>query len=93
MEPTDSEAVAESLSGRPEAFAILVRRHGQAVHGYLARRTDRQSVDDLFGEVWLRAFRSRHNFDQQWSNARPWLYGIANNTLRRALATPPTRRR
>jgi RNA polymerase sigma-70 factor (ECF subfamily) len=82
VEPTDSEVVAESLSGRPEAFATVVRRHGQAVHGYLARRSDRQTADDLFGEVWLRAFRSRHSYDQQWSNARPWLYGIANNTLR-----------
>jgi len=82
VELTDSEAVADSLSGRPETFALVVRRHGRAVHGYLARRSDRQTADDLFGEVWLRAFRSRHSFDQQWSNARPWLYGIASNTLR-----------
>jgi RNA polymerase sigma-70 factor (ECF subfamily) len=32
--------------------------------------------------VWLQAFRSRQGFDQAWSSARPWLYGIAANVLR-----------
>ncbi len=82
MEPTDNEAIAQSLAGRPEAFATVVRRHGQAVHGYLFRRSDRQTADDLLGEVWLRAFRSRHSYDQQGPSARPWLFGIARNTLR-----------
>ena len=82
MELADSEAVARSLAGEPDAFTVVVRHHGQAVHGYLFRRSSRQSADDLSGEVWLRAFRSRHSYDQGWSNARPWLYGIARNTLR-----------
>jgi RNA polymerase sigma factor (sigma-70 family) len=79
---TDGEAVAASLAGRPEAFAAVVRRHGQAVHGYLLRRSDRQTADDLLGEVWLRAFRSRRSYKQQWPSAGPWLYGIARNVLR-----------
>jgi RNA polymerase sigma-70 factor (ECF subfamily) len=82
MELADSEAVARSLAGEPEAFAMVVRRHGQSVHGYLFRRSDRQTADELLGEVWLRAFRFRHSYDQEWSNARPWLYGIARNVLR-----------
>jgi RNA polymerase sigma factor (sigma-70 family) len=79
---TDGEAVAQSLAGRPEAFAAVVRRHGQAVYAYLLRRSDRQTADDLLGEVWLCAFRSRHSYKQNWPSARPWLYGIARNVLR-----------
>jgi RNA polymerase sigma factor (sigma-70 family) len=82
VELEDSEAVAQSLAGQPEAFAALVRRHGQVVHGYLFRRSDRQTADDLLGEVWLRAFRSRRTYDQEWPTARPWLYGISANVLR-----------
>jgi RNA polymerase sigma factor (sigma-70 family) len=82
VELTDSEAVARSLDGDPEAFAALVRRHSQAVHGYLFRRSDAQTADDLLADVWLRAFRSRHGYDRGWSTARPWLYGIAANALR-----------
>ena len=82
MELGDSEAVARSLAGDPEAFAALVRRHGQMVHGFLFRRSDRQTADDLLGDVWLRAFHSRQGYDQEWSTARPWLYGITANVLR-----------
>lgn len=77
----DNEAVASSLAGRPEAFAVLVRRHGQAMHAYLARRTDRQIADNLLAEMWLRAFRSRSGYDQRRPDARPWLYGIARHVL------------
>jgi RNA polymerase sigma factor (sigma-70 family) len=82
VDEEDGEAVARSLAGEPEAFAGLVRRHGQVVHGYLFRRSDRQTADDLLGEVWLRAFRSRQTYDRAWPSARPWLYGIAGNVLR-----------
>lgn len=63
-------------------FVVAVREHSVAVHAYLARRAGRQTADDLLAEVWLRAFRSRHNFDPAWDSPRPWLYGIARNTLR-----------
>jgi len=66
----------------PIVFVAMVRDHSAAVHAYLARRAGRQAADDLLGEVWLRAFRSRHNLDQAWETPRPWLYGIARNVLR-----------
>lgn len=65
-----------------QAFARLVREHGPAVHAYLARRAGRQVADDLFGEVWLRAWRSRATFDPGTGGVLPWLYGIARNSLR-----------
>src|SRR5580704_13963947 len=53
-----------------------------AVHAYLSRRAGRQVADDLFGEVWLRAFTARSSYEQRGPDPRPWLYGIARNTLR-----------
>ena len=64
------------------AFARVVREHGPAVHAYIARRSGRQLADDLSAEVWLRAWRSRHTYQATWPGPRPWLYGIARNTLR-----------
>lgn len=81
MALNDSDAIALSLS-QPEQFVLVFDRHGSAVHAYLARRSGYQSAEDLSAEVWLRAFRSRHSYDMAWSDARPWLYGIARNTLR-----------
>lgn len=79
---TDAEIVSRSRSGEAAVFEELVHRHGQAVHGFLARRGGRQVADDLLTEVWLRAFRGRHGYDTRWPDARPWLYGIARNMLR-----------
>jgi RNA polymerase sigma-70 factor (ECF subfamily) len=52
------------------------------VHAYLSRRAGRQVADDLFGEVWLRAFGARDTYDHRSPDPRPWLYGIARNMLR-----------
>jgi RNA polymerase sigma-70 factor (ECF subfamily) len=79
MPETDASLV---LAGNPAAFTDLLRRHGQAIHAYLARRAGRDAADDLLGEVWLRAYAARRNYDEHWPDARPWLYGIARNVLR-----------
>jgi len=45
VELTDNEAIAQSLAGKAEAFATIVRRHGQAVHGtYSAARIAKQQM-------------------------------------------------
>jgi RNA polymerase sigma-70 factor (ECF subfamily) len=64
------------------AFAGLVREHGPAIHAYLARRAGRQVADDLFSEVWLRAWRGRDSYDPCVGAVLPWLIGIARNSLR-----------
>lgn len=79
---TDGILIERSARGRPDAFVEVVRRHEVAVHGFLARRAGRQAADDLLGEVWVRAFGGRAGFDPAYSDARPWLYGIARNVLR-----------
>jgi len=66
----------------PSRFATVFDRHVDAVHGFLARRSGRQSADDLLGEVFCVAFERRATFDVTRDDARPWLYGIAFNLLR-----------
>jgi RNA polymerase sigma factor (sigma-70 family) len=60
----------------------MVRRHETAVWAYLVRRAGRGPAEDLLGEVWLAAFGSRQSYDRSFPDARPWLFGIARNTLR-----------
>jgi DNA-directed RNA polymerase specialized sigma24 family protein len=80
---TDAELIASSLAGDDEAFVEVIRRHQQAVWGYLVRRIGRGLAEDLLSEVWLRALRSRGGYDRSFPEARPWLFGIARNVLRR----------
>jgi len=82
MPDSDAALVAMTASGRASAFQELLRRHGQAIYAYLARRSSRDAADDLLSEVFLRAYAARAHYDQRWPDARPWLYGIARNVLR-----------
>ena len=81
MDRRDLEIVSLSIMDEPAAFVDLAWRHGSIIHAYLCRRAGRQVADDLFGDVFLEAFRSRSTYDRRWTDARPWLYGIARHVL------------
>lgn len=85
----DAELIVRSLGGDEDAFVELVRRHETAVGAYLARRAGRELAEDLLGEVWVAAYTSRANYDRSVADARPWLFGVAHNTLRRHWRSSP----
>jgi RNA polymerase sigma-70 factor, ECF subfamily len=74
--PTDADLI-------DTAFAALFDRHAVAVHRYLARRIGPAIADDLVAQTFLIAFERRAGYDRARPDARPWLYGIATNLLRR----------
>ena len=78
---TDDAAVIQNSRLEPERFAVLFDRHAPHIHRYLARRTGRQVADDLVAETFLTAFAKRDRYDLGYSDARPWLYGIATNLV------------
>jgi RNA polymerase sigma factor (sigma-70 family) len=67
----------------PGRFAVIFDRHFPAVHRYLRRRVGLDLADDLAAETFAVAFRRRRAFDAGREDARPWLFGIATNLLRR----------
>jgi RNA polymerase sigma factor (sigma-70 family) len=77
----DDAAVIESSWLEPERFAVLFDRHAPHIHRYLARRAGREVADDLVAETFLTAFAKRDRYDLGYSDARPWLYGIATNLV------------
>lgn len=78
----DGKDIADSLAD-PACFGLVARRHFDAIYRYIARRVGRQLADDLSGETFLVAFERRSTFDVDMADARPWLYGIATNLVRR----------
>ena len=80
---SDAELIGRSMNGHAESFVDVVRRHEVAVGAYLVRRAGTEAAEELLGEVWLAAFASRSTYDRAFPNARPWLFGVARNTLRR----------
>jgi len=80
---TDSDLIGQSVQDG-ERFAGIFDRHAATVHRYLSRRVGRSLADDLTAETFLVAFRQRERYDTRHPDARPWLYGIATNLLRRS---------
>ncbi len=63
------------------AFLTVFDAHATDIHAYLTRRVGSDSADDLLADVWIAAYKSRYRYEGEWSEARPWLYGIARYTV------------
>jgi len=93
----DGQLVAQSLSGRPDAYGELVRRHQAAVYNIAYRLVgERQDALDAAQETFVRAYNALHTFDQQRPFG-PWISRIATNVslagaARRRLPTLPLTR-
>src|SRR5215472_12333188 len=79
----DDAAIIESSGREPEAFGAIFGRHATEIHRFAARRLGGGLAEDVVGEVFLAAFRRRDRYDVAYRDARPWLYGIASNVIRR----------
>jgi RNA polymerase sigma factor (sigma-70 family) len=83
MEDFDDAAVICGSWEDSERLALLFRRHALAIARYVTRRLGPDVADDIVAETFLIAFRKRDRYDPAHSDARPWLYGIATNLVRR----------
>lgn len=84
MSATDDDIMGHAI-GDTSRFGEIFDRYFATIHAYLTRRLDRSRADDLTGEVFRVAFDTRARYDPDLGGVRPWLYGIANNVLRRHL--------
>src|ERR1700722_3726508 len=80
--PSDGDIISESLQS-PACFTEIFDRYVSAISRFLLRRAGQDVAEDLVAETFIIAFRVRENFDLTAKSARPWLYGIATNVLRR----------
>jgi RNA polymerase sigma-70 factor (ECF subfamily) len=66
------------------AFAVLYRRHYDAIAGHVFRRVgDVHAAEDLVAEVFLTAMRYLPRYRQRGVPFRSWLYRIATNKVNR----------
>ncbi|WP_159940552.1 MULTISPECIES: RNA polymerase sigma factor [unclassified Nocardiopsis] len=78
----DADVILRSLE-EPALFGEIFRRHAPALHRYVARRLGSRDADDVVAETFHTAFRKRHRYDPDRPDARPWLWRIAANLVRR----------
>lgn len=79
---TDSDLIRRSRED-PQAFAALYDKYARSVHRYAATRAGESVAEDVMSQTFLIAYEGLQSFDHRWEDARPWLFGIATNLLRR----------
>jgi RNA polymerase sigma-70 factor, ECF subfamily len=79
---TDSQILVASRTD-PRRFELIFERYYRTIHRYLFRRAGGDIAEDLACATFTEAFAARHRYDATSVDARPWLYGIAANLLRR----------
>lgn len=81
-EPSDAEVIRRS-DQEPDQFAVLFERHAASIAHYVSRRLGPDLAQDIVADTFLTAFRQRGGYDLTRPDARPWLFGIAGNLIRR----------
>jgi RNA polymerase sigma-70 factor (ECF subfamily) len=89
---SDSESVRASLDGHPEAYAVLVQRYQAPLVGYLAnRRLNPDEAAEIAQEVFVRSWLRLGELRKSSAFA-PWLFGIADRTLKESLRAKQRRK-
>ncbi|WP_307857126.1 RNA polymerase sigma factor [Pseudarthrobacter albicanus] len=79
---TDNDIIRRSRDS-PPVFGELYDRHASVIYRYAARRAGDFAADDVTSETFLVAWEQLETYDLDREDARPWLFGIATNLLRR----------
>src|SRR5207245_7759582 len=94
----EAALVDACLSGRPEAFDVIVERHRRPVYQLCYRFVgNHEDASDLTQEISLRAYRGLRKFRGQ-SSLSTWLYRIGvnvclNRVTAKGLASEPIEQR
>lgn len=76
------ELVRRAQGGDREAFAQLYDRYVNGVFGYVMNRVrQRETAEDLTGDVFMRAFHRLPTFEWQGVDVGAWLMTIARNRV------------
>ncbi|MDW6060820.1 RNA polymerase sigma factor [Streptomyces sp. FXJ1.4098] len=76
---------ARIRDGDPEAFGELFDACARSVYNHAYRLTgDWSTAEDMVSLTFLEAWRLRERIDPEGGSLRPWLLGIATNTVRNA---------
>jgi len=80
MMVNDGSVIEMSLRD-PAAFSQVFDRHWARIFVFCVSRAG-DAGEDIAAETFKVAFDRRDRFDASYSDARPWLFGIATNLLR-----------
>ena len=79
-EPTDLELIEAWKNGDSRAATRLVGRHSQALARFAASSGEREGIEELVQDTFVRAFASLDSFRNE-SSLRTWLFTIERRLM------------
>lgn len=67
-------------AGNAEAFDTLYQRHKTPLYRFILRQCDKDNVDELFQDIWLKVINARNEY-QVKAKFKTWLYHLARNRI------------
>lgn len=80
-EPTDAELIERCRCGDERAVTLLVRRYAGPIARFVASLGEREEVEEVVQDTFVRAVGSLDGFRGD-SSLRSWLFAIARNLVR-----------
>jgi RNA polymerase sigma-70 factor (ECF subfamily) len=75
----DSRNIKKALKGDQTAYRLILKKYHDQVYNLLYRMVhDKDEVEDLTQEAFIKAFNSLQNFNEEFAFST-WLYKIATN--------------
>jgi RNA polymerase sigma factor (sigma-70 family) len=75
----DSRLIKAALKGDQVSYRAIMKKYHDQVYGLLFRMVhEKDEVEDLTQEAFIKAFQSLHNFNEEFAFST-WLYKIATN--------------
>ena len=75
----DSRLIQSALAGDDAAYKKLMKKYHDAIYNFIYRMIhDKQQVEDLTQEAFIKAFQSLATFNEEYAFST-WLYKIATN--------------
>jgi RNA polymerase sigma-70 factor (ECF subfamily) len=79
-EPSDAALIARWRAGEQRAASLLVRRYAATVTRFVASLGEREEIEEIVQDTFVRAFESLGGFRGE-SSLRTWLLTIARNLV------------
>lgn len=78
----DIKHINEAIKGNQDAYAWLMRKYRGPIKNLIFKMvSQKEEIDDLLQEVFIKAFNSLENYNQEFAFST-WIYRIAiNNTI------------
>ncbi|MBL4712474.1 MAG: sigma-70 family RNA polymerase sigma factor [Gammaproteobacteria bacterium] len=79
-EQSDEELMMSYGDGNADAFEILYQRYKTPLYRFVQRQCYKQTVDELFQDIWLKVINARNSY-QVTASFKTWLYHMARNRI------------